>query len=55
VLWVSLIAESFDPDGADEAAYAKLATELAAARSEVRQIRCGDDLATRMGVRAGAA
>ncbi len=55
VLWVSLVAGSFDPNGTDEAAYAELAMELAGARCEVRQIRRGDELGSRMGVRAGAA
>jgi uncharacterized protein (DUF58 family) len=55
VLWVSLVAASFAPSGAAEAAYAELAVRLAGARCDVRQIRSGDDVATRMGVRAGAA
>lgn len=56
VMWVSLVAGSFAPQGPtrapDEVAHAELAAELAGTRCEVRQIRCGDDLATRMGVRA---
>jgi len=59
VLWVSLVAPSFlreaDDAGPTEAAYAELATALAGARCEVRQVRRGDHLATRMGVRAHAA
>lgn len=55
VLWVSLVAGSFDPNGAGEAAYAELAAALAGGRCDVRQVRRGDDIATRMGVNVGAA
>jgi uncharacterized protein (DUF58 family) len=59
VLWVSLVAPSFvgegEPTAATEAAYAELATNLGGARCEVRQVRRGEHLATRMGVRAHAA
>ena len=58
VLWVSLVAGSFAPDdlssAADDTAYAELAMGLAGARCAVRQIRCGDDLATGMGVTTSA-
>ncbi len=54
VLWVSLVASSFVPEGATvatDAAYADLAVMLAGSRCDVRQIRRGDPLAMRMGVR----
>jgi len=58
VLWVSLVAASFADDGirwpADAGAYDELARSLAGARCAVRQIRRGDDLATRMGANLGA-
>jgi uncharacterized repeat protein (TIGR01451 family) len=58
LLWVSLVAPTFAVEGqparADEAAYEELARGLASARCAVRQIRRGDDLATRMGVSLGA-
>jgi uncharacterized protein (DUF58 family) len=54
VLWVRLVGSSFEPSGrrapAEDADYETLFAELAAARCVVREVRQGDDLATRMGV-----
>jgi uncharacterized protein (DUF58 family) len=58
VMWVSLVASSFPgADNGSEAppeAYETLAMSLASLRCAVRQVRCGDDLAARMGVSLGA-